>query len=283
MLVLAPASPPTPCICSVQYDVSMCVRSNSAIAGRRVSRWVLLITTLLFLVVSQPPDWLGRQTQQLPVSREPDWSSGLRSTAALLRVSSWLPRVALAEAAQSYYTVLGVSRDATEREIKRAYLKLAKRYHPDKNRGDKKAERKFRLIARAYEVLSDTEKRRVYDQLGEEGLRQQEQGGSQTGPYQGQSGQFQQFFFPGGGPFGHQHGSNFRFSFQDNGGRAGGAFDTGFPFEDLFNEFMGSNPGGSRQRRTFQQRRRPGGYQRCEETKICSNGRCQTRITCSTI
>lgn len=67
---------------------------------------------------------------------------------------------------RDYYEILGVSKNATQEEIKKAYRKLAKAYHPDANPGDKKAEEKFKEISEAYEVLGNEEKRRQYDQLG---------------------------------------------------------------------------------------------------------------------
>ena len=67
---------------------------------------------------------------------------------------------------QDYYEVLGVSRTATEGDIKKAYRKLARKYHPDVNHDDKTAEEKFKDVREAYEVLSDPEKRQRYDQLG---------------------------------------------------------------------------------------------------------------------
>lgn len=67
---------------------------------------------------------------------------------------------------KDYYDVLGVKKDATEVEIKKSYRKLAKEYHPDKNPDNKEAEERFKNIAEAYETLSDTEKRRNYDQFG---------------------------------------------------------------------------------------------------------------------
>jgi len=68
---------------------------------------------------------------------------------------------------KDYYKILGVSRDAATEEIKSAYRRLAMRYHPDRNPGDKEAEEKFKEITEAYEVLSDLEKRRRYDAGGE--------------------------------------------------------------------------------------------------------------------
>jgi len=84
-------------------------------------------------------------------------------------------------AAKDYYEILGVKRDANEKEIKRRFRKLALKYHPDKNK-DPKAEEQFRQIAEAYDTLSNTEKRRQYDSVGHQqfttdgaGFRGQEQ------------------------------------------------------------------------------------------------------------
>ncbi|MCK4326516.1 molecular chaperone DnaJ [bacterium] len=74
-------------------------------------------------------------------------------------------------AKRDYYEVLGVSRDASQEEIKKAYRKLAVKYHPDKNPGSKDAEEKFKEVAESYEVLKDSEKKARYDQFGHEGLR----------------------------------------------------------------------------------------------------------------
>jgi curved DNA-binding protein len=67
---------------------------------------------------------------------------------------------------ENYYKILGVDRDASEKDIKRAYRRLARQFHPDVNPGDKQAEEKFKKINEAYEVLSDSEKRTKYDRLG---------------------------------------------------------------------------------------------------------------------
>ncbi len=67
---------------------------------------------------------------------------------------------------RDYYEVLGLSKGAEDKEIKRAYRKLAKKYHPDSNPGDKEAEKKFKEVTEAYSVLSDPEKKKLYDQFG---------------------------------------------------------------------------------------------------------------------
>ena len=69
-------------------------------------------------------------------------------------------------AKRDYYDVLGIQKNADEKEIKRAYRKLAKKYHPDTNAGNKQAEERFQEITEAYNVLSDSEKRKLYDQYG---------------------------------------------------------------------------------------------------------------------
>jgi molecular chaperone DnaJ len=74
-------------------------------------------------------------------------------------------------AEKDYYKILGVSRSATDNEIKKAYRQLAMQYHPDRNPGNKEAEEKFKEIGQAYQVLSDPQKKRVYDQFGESGMR----------------------------------------------------------------------------------------------------------------
>ena len=74
--------------------------------------------------------------------------------------------------AKDYYTTLGVEKSASEQEIKKVYRKLAVKYHPDKNAGDKKAEERFKEISEAYAVLSDKEKKQQYDQFGDSGFHQ---------------------------------------------------------------------------------------------------------------
>ena len=72
-------------------------------------------------------------------------------------------------AKRDYYEVLGVGKNATEDEIKKAYRKLAIKYHPDRNPDDAKAEEKFKEAAEAYDVLHDPQKRQAYDQFGFDG------------------------------------------------------------------------------------------------------------------
>ncbi|KAL2134094.1 hypothetical protein VTI74DRAFT_981 [Chaetomium olivicolor] len=110
----------------------------------------------------------------------------------------------LAFGAEDYYKVLGLDRQATDRQIKSAYRQLSKKYHPDKNPNDPTAHDKFVLVSEAYEALSSAESRQIYDQYGHEGLKQRKQqgGGFQTHD------PFDLFsrFFGGGGHFGNQPG-----------------------------------------------------------------------------
>ena len=127
-------------------------------------------------------------------------------------------------AKRDYYEVLGVSKNASDDEIKKAYRKLAIKYHPDKNPGDKEAEAKFKEINEAHDVLSDKQKRARYDQFGHAGV-----GGASGNP------------FAGGNPFGQ--GGNFNYNGQtfnfDFGGMGG--------FEDILGSLFGF--GGARRPR----------------------------------
>ena len=107
---------------------------------------------------------------------------------------------------RDYYEVLGVDRNADANAIKKAYRKLAKKYHPDTNAGDPKAEEKFKEVTEAYNVLSDDKKRKLYDQFGHAAF----DGGAQEGG-PGGSGTYSYSY---GGP-----GSGYReYHFQGNPG-----------------------------------------------------------------
>lgn len=124
---------------------------------------------------------------------------------------------------KDYYTILGVERSADEDAIKKAYRKLALKYHPDRNPDDKEgAERRFKEVSEAYEVLSNKEKREVYDTYGEEGLK----GGA---PPPGGAGGF-----PGGGGAG---GARF---FYPQGGPSGGGAYRPTNADDIFRQFFGA-------------------------------------------
>src|SRR4051812_42300691 len=103
-----------------------------------------------------------------------------------------------------YYKVLGVDKKASQDDIKKAYRKLARTHHPDRNPGDAAAEEKFKQISEAHDVLSDAEKRKAYDRGG--------------------------FAFPGGNPFG-------------GGGQGTGGFEAG-SFSDILSDLFGTATGG---------------------------------------
>ena len=86
--------------------------------------------------------------------------------------------------AEDFYDTLGISREASDSEIKSAYRKLAMKYHPDRNQGDSAAEQKFKDVSQAYEILKDPKKRQTYDQFGHAAF---EQGGGGAGGF-GQQG-----------------------------------------------------------------------------------------------
>ena len=148
---------------------------------------------------------------------------------------------------KDYYATLGVAKTATEKEVKAAYRKLARKHHPDVNPGDKSAESRFKEINEAYEVLGDPDKRKKYDELGAN-WRMYEQAQQQGQP------------FPGGTPFGEGFGGF-------GGGGEGGAwtinmggpggyrsmtdeemrdmFGTDDPFSNFFHTFFGGGGGGA--------------------------------------
>ncbi|KAG0362197.1 hypothetical protein BC939DRAFT_488358 [Gamsiella multidivaricata] len=139
-----------------------------------------------------------------------------------------------------YYAILGVSKDADDSQIKKAYRKLALKYHPDKNTAEE-AKKKFHDISEAYEVLSDKDKRAIYDQYGEEGLKGGAGPGGPEGGFPGGAGGFPGGFsggFPGGGS-----GRTFTFTSGGPGGGSGGFRPT--DAEDIFKQFFASFGGGA--------------------------------------
>ena len=122
---------------------------------------------------------------------------------------------------KDYYDILGVNRDASKQEIKKAYRKLALKYHPDKN-PEKEAEEKFKEISEAYAILYDDEKRQMYDQYGHAGIDERYS--------------YEDIF----------RGADFSDIFRGMG------FDTGFGFgfEDIFERFFGNRRGNQRSRRS---------------------------------
>ena len=117
----------------------------------------------------------------------------------------------MAENKRDYYEVLGVDKSASADDIKKAYRKLAMKYHPDRNPGDKSAEEKFKEVGEAYEVLSDADKRSRYDSYG----------------------------FAGVDP---------NFNPNAGGGFGGGFGGAGFDFGDIFGDFFGGGAGARRAR-----------------------------------
>ena len=116
-------------------------------------------------------------------------------------------------AKRDLYAILGVSRTASAEDIKKAYRKLARKYHPDINPGKKEAEERFKELSFAYDVLSDRDKRKLYDEFGEEGL--------QPGFNPERMREYKQWSNAGGFEFGRRGGSS------------------SFGFEDFFSDLLG--------------------------------------------
>jgi len=143
-----------------------------------------------------------------------------------------------------YYQLLGVAKTASPEEIKKAYRKQAVKWHPDRNPAEKKelAERKFKEVAEAYAILSDAQKRKLYDQFGEAGVKEGAMPAGAGG-----------FGFPGGGSFtgGFPGGASFGGGFPSGGASFGGGFPGGgspfgrsfsFDANDIFSREFGGVP-----------------------------------------
>ncbi|MFP4496621.1 MAG: DnaJ C-terminal domain-containing protein [Vulcanimicrobiota bacterium] len=132
---------------------------------------------------------------------------------------------------KDYYKILGVDKKATQKEIKRKYRQLARKYHPDVNPDDSEAEKKFKEINEAYQVLGDKDNRKKYDEFGQYWEHADKMGGAQG-------------FKPGGGPgykYQRVNVEDLSDLFGGTGGRTGG-------FSDFFNSLFGSGTGGFRTR-----------------------------------
>ncbi len=141
---------------------------------------------------------------------------------------------------RDYYQTLGVDRDASEKEIKRAFRKLARQYHPDVTPGDAEAEERFKEINEAYEVLSDPEKRRKYDQLGSAWRDWDRMGG--------RPGDFDWSQWATSAPGGQGQRVYVRYGTPED---LGDLFGEGNPFSDFFSQIFGGMGGGAA----------PGGFQ----------------------
>lgn len=120
---------------------------------------------------------------------------------------------------RDFYKVLGVSKSATQEQIKKAYRKLARKWHPDVNPGNKEAEQKFKEISAAYEVLGDEAKRKLYDEFGEEGLQ------------------------PGFDPEKAREYAKWRAHQEEPWSGAGAGFGRYESYEDIFGDLFGFSPG----------------------------------------
>jgi len=141
---------------------------------------------------------------------------------------------------KDYYSLLGVNRNASEKEIKQAFRKLARKHHPDVNPGDATAEQKFKEISEAYEVLSDKDKRKKYDQYGDK-WQYADQFNQANAGAPGGGGGYQHFDF--GDIFGGGGGSDSGYTYTYSGGGGEG-------FDSLLDELLRGSHSGTRSRRS---------------------------------
>jgi len=187
---------------------------------------------------------------------------------------------------KDYYEILGVRKDATDREIQRAFHRLSKKYHPDKIKSAKisdkekeEAKAKWLEISKAYEVLGDKDKRKEYDLYGEPDPQQPGFGGANPfgfggfgNGFDGRNIRVEFERYPGGSWSGHDHGyegagNGFTFNFG------------GFDWSNLFGS-GGSRPHSSGQHSN--QKMRPQSRGRtCSQTTTCRGGVCETRTVCN--
>ena len=156
---------------------------------------------------------------------------------------------------RDYYEVLGLSKGADAGSIKKAYRKLAKKYHPDTNQGDKQAEKKFKEVTEAYTVLSDPEKKKMYDQFGHAAFDQ----GASADPFGKDT---------SGNPF--SGGSYHRAYTNGNGGYQEYHFESGNMddmFGDMFGDIFGRGMHGSKGEEDFRGFHGFRGYERQRDAK----------------
>ncbi|MCD8154606.1 MAG: DnaJ domain-containing protein [Clostridiales bacterium] len=128
-------------------------------------------------------------------------------------------------AEKDYYKILGINREADESTIKKAYRKLAKKYHPDTNAGDPAAEEKFKEITEAYTILSDPEKKKLYDRFGSAAFDGSAGSSGSSGAYTGGNTNYREYHFTGN--------------------------DMGDIFEDLFGDMFGNRRSGNTRRQSY--------------------------------
>jgi curved DNA-binding protein len=137
---------------------------------------------------------------------------------------------------KDYYAILGVAKTASQDEIKKVYRKLALKYHPDKNPGNKESEEKFKQISEAYDVLGDPEKRKKFDEIGENWRNYQQRGNAREG--------FDWSKYAGSGAGGRR-----QYTYTNQEG-----FDES-DFSDFFESIFGGGGGGSRRGRSTRQQK----------------------------